>query len=148
MPVVKQDGTSLVEVLVVLALLGLIVAGAVVRFEAAATPVRAGALEVAGFFRQARARALATTSAYRVFADSDRLLAAEWAASCTAPSWTSDPALALELTEGVRLGATAWTVCFSSRGTSADNVTVSVTHPEYGSRQIEVMLGGSTRILP
>jgi Tfp pilus assembly protein FimT len=144
----RERGTSIVEALVVLAVIGLIAAGTVVRLEAAAAPVRTGAHELAGFFRQARARALAGSAAYRVFPDSDTLVAVERAKRCDATSWTPDPELTLELAAGVRLDDTTWTVCFSSRGTSADNVTIGVSHPEHGARQVEVMLGGSTRILP
>ena len=56
--------------------------------------------------------------------------------------------IGIELPDGVSLDSTAWSVCFGSRGVSNSNVVVGLTHDEYGSRSVEVMLGGTTRIVP
>ena len=40
----------------------------------------------------------------------------------------------------------AWVVCFNARGISSNNLTVTLSHPDRGSRQVEVLLGGATRV--
>ena len=91
---------------------------------------------------------MATTSAYRIVPDGAGRLLTEHADRCGDVSWTSEPGNALDLPDEVTLSDTDWTVCFGRRGLSTDNLTLTLVHPEYGSRQIEVLLGGTTRVLP
>jgi hypothetical protein len=53
----------------------------------------------------------------------------------------------VDLPEGVSLAATNWTVCFGSRGISNDNVSITLEHGEFGAIQVEVLVGGTTRVL-
>jgi hypothetical protein len=53
----------------------------------------------------------------------------------------------LNLPDGVTLADTGWSVCFSSRGISSDNVVITLQHDVYGSEQVEVLLGGTTRVV-
>ena len=53
----------------------------------------------------------------------------------------------LNLPQGVTLTDTSWSVCFSSRGISSDNVVLTLQHDVYGSEQVEVLLGGTTRVV-
>jgi hypothetical protein len=46
------------------------------------------------------------------------------------------------------MSSTSWQVCFSSRGVSGNNTTVTLQHPSNGSRRVEVLVGGTTRVLP
>ena len=142
-----ERGVTLVEVLVVVAVLGIGLGVASLNLEPLDTPLEASTSLFEGFMRQARLSAIASTSAYRVSPDGDHALQAERADSCAATTWTADPALALELVEGVTFTATTWQVCFSSRGISATNVTVTLQHAEEGTQQIQVLLGGTTRLL-
>ena len=48
--------------------------------------------------------------------------------------------------EDVTVEESGWSVCFSRRGVSDANTVLTVTHPEYASRQVEVLLGGLTRV--
>jgi hypothetical protein len=138
---------SLVEALAVMAILSVGLTAATIRLQAAATPVETGALLVEGFLRQARARAIATTSAFRVFPDAGGL-ATESASNCASTDWTPEPRLTLELPQGTSIAETVWTVCFTSRGVTTDTLTLTLVHPELASRRVEVFYGGSTRILP
>jgi hypothetical protein len=72
----------------------------------------------------------------------------ESAATCSDTTWTTDGDLRLELPGGVTMNDTTWSVCFSSRGISLNNITVTLVHTKYGTRDIEVLLGGTTRIIP
>ena len=70
------------------------------------------------------------------------------AANCSATTWTSDPDVQLELHDGVTFADTSWTVCFSSRGISDTNLVITLSHPHSGTRDVELLLGGTTRVLP
>jgi hypothetical protein len=113
-----------------------------------ATPLESGAIQLEGYFRQARLRAMATTSARRVVPSDSRHLRIEYAATCSDTSWTTENGMRLELPDGVSMTDSTWSVCFSSRGISLNNLTVTLSHSQYGTTDIEVLLGGTTRILP
>ncbi len=138
---------TLIELLLVLAILALSLGIAVLHLRPMATPLKTGAVLTEGFLRMARLQAMATTSAYRVSPSSSTRLAAETAASCSATTWTSVANMDLELPRGVATSDTSWSVCFSSRGISNNNLTIGLYHTSYGSEQIEVLLGGTTRLL-
>ena len=53
----------------------------------------------------------------------------------------------LNMPSGVEFDSTSWTVCFSSRGISADNIKVALSHDDYGTIGVEVLLGGTTRVI-
>lgn len=143
-----QHGFSMTELLVVLAIMGLSAAIGSLYLDPMSTPIESGAVQLEGFFRQARLRAMATTSAHRVKPTDGSNLMVETASNCSATTWTTSGDLVQELPSGVTMTDTSWSVCFSSRGISLNNVTVTLTHSKYGTRDIEVLLGGTTRILP
>jgi len=144
----RAAGSSLVELLVVLAVAGVAMGAASLYLRPMEAPVLTAVAELEGFMRQARARALATTSACRVLPVTSSDLRAECAANCGATTWTVDPGLGLALPRGVTMTDTGWTVCFTSRGLSTGNLTITLAHPEYRSRQVEVLLGGAARAVP
>lgn len=143
-----QCGVSLVELLAVMAILGVIVGTAGLYLKPMEAPLNTGAEGLDALFRQARARGMATTSAYRVSPEGPGRIRAEYAESCLGTTWTTDPRVALELPEQVSLADLTWSVCFSSRGIADTNEVVTLTHPDFGTARVEVMLGGTTRILP
>ncbi len=144
----RQTGMTLPELLVVLAILGILLGATPLMLNKAEGPLRSGTSLFQGYLRQVRARAMSTTSAYRIQAPAPDRLVAEWAVDCGAGVWTADPALTLELPRGVTLTDTAWTICFTTRGWSNDNQVFVLRHPEAGTARIELLLGGSTRELP
>ncbi len=135
------------ESLVTLSLLGIAASTAGLYLMPAAAPLAGGADLVDGMMRVSRSRAIATTSAYRVTAADPSHLIAERAQSCFATTWTRDDELELELPRDVVLTDTSWSVCFSSRGLAAGNITIPLHHPETGSLSVEVLLGGSSRVI-
>ena len=143
----SQAGISLPEILTVIVILGLALGMAAMYLEAAEAPLDVGASILEGEFRQARLKAIATTSAYRVSASAPHRLIAERGASCSSTTWNQDSQMNLILPDGVTMTDTSWLVCFSSRGISTNNVTVPLTHPKYGSITVEVLLGGTTRVV-
>ena len=143
-----QQGFTLSELMVVLAIMGLSATIGSLYLDPMTTPLESGAIQLEGFFRQARLQAMATTSAHRVSASDSSNLMVESAGTCSDTTWTTDGDLELELPRGVTMSDDSWSVCFSSRGISLNNVTVTLAHAKYGTRDIEVLLGGTTRILP
>jgi len=141
-------GMTLVELLGTLAIMGLALGIAALNVGTMEGSLAGAASLTESFMRGARSTALATTAAYKVEPTSSRMLIASKAASCSAATWTVDPDLTLELPTEVALTDTTWSVCFSSRGLADSNVTIPLWHPVSGTLQVEVLLGGATRIIP
>ena len=61
-----------------------------------------------------------------------------------------EPTLDLSLPARVTIAAPTplnWSVCFDTRGVTSANIIITLAHPELGSQQVEVLLGGSVRAL-
>ena len=142
-----QRGMTLAEVLVVLAIMGLAIAATALYLTPFEAPVESGATQLAAFMRMSRARAMATTSAYRVLPDGDGAVRTMVATTCSDSTWTPDTDRTLTLPDDVTLASTSWLVCFNSRGISSNNVVITVQNPEFGSEQVEVLLGGSAGVV-
>lgn len=138
-------GTSLVEALAVLAVLAVLLGMAAVSLDPLETPVRRGSDLLMGALRQARATAMATTTAHRLRPLTNRLLIVEHAPSCSSGAWTEDPKLDIELPDQVTLDDAGWTVCFDTRGTASANLLLTLEHPRYESEIVEVLMGGAVR---
>ena len=144
---IRQSGFTVVELLVVFAVLGVSLGVGALYLKPAAAPLATSAALVEGYTRQARMRAMATTSAYRIRPVSAAVIAAESAGSCMDEIWAASSIPDLALEEQVELTDTDWTVCFSGRGVSSNNVVITLSHPDFGTKQVEVLLGGTTRII-
>ena len=141
-------GMSLVELLVALAIIGTVVTTAALYLRPLQAPLHSGVAELEGCIQRSRTAAMSTTSAYRLTPDGSGRITAQFAASCSASTWTNDPTISLQFPEGVRMSSTAWSLCFDPRGLPSSNLTIALTHPQFGTRSVEVMLGGATRTLP
>ena len=144
----RSGGQTLVELLAVVAIVGLAVGAAALYLTPFEAPVESAATQVAGTISAARARAMAMTSSYRVSPASARSLRSEHADSCGAGSWTEDGELALDLPGDVSMPDTGWSVCFNARGISDTNATILLSHADHGTEQVQVLLGGAVRIGP
>ena len=138
---------TLVELLAVVAVMGSALVAFALYLQPMEAPLDEATNRLEGLFRVARVRGLATTSAYRVSPDGAGGLRGDYANNCTSATWTRDRALDLELPDEVTLTDTTWAVCFSSRGLASVNTVITMTHPRFGDRQVEVLLGGATRVL-
>lgn len=141
-----ERGFTVTEMLVVLGLVGVLSAIAVINLNALSSPAENGAAELLGFFKQARARAIATTSAYFITPSSGTEISTSSGVNCSDPSPVPDSTLELVLPTGASLPDTSWTVCFTSRGLSDGNIAVVVNDIHGGARTVEILLGGSIRI--
>jgi len=138
----------MIELLVLMTVLGIAIAASSLFLKPAEAPLQSATVLTEGYLRQMRARAMSTTSAYRVAPTDETQLDAGYAATCSATTWTADPDFGLKFPQGVELSSTAWSLCFSSRGLASDNLTITLQHPQFGTSSIEVLLGGTSRVLP
>lgn len=153
----RASGFTIVELLVVMAIIG--IAGSLALFGLRGLGPRAinAAGQIEGTVKQVRAKAMATTSAYRLLYVSENELRAEWARSCNADAadWTVDARMGLELpdqfaisqSDGSAYAADDEILCFSPRGLSNVNPTVRVTDTQRGnSASVEVLIGGAVEV--
>lgn len=144
----RQSGTTLLELLGVLALLGIAVVVVAIKMQSMGNPLDISTSLLEGEFRAARLNAIATMSAYRVSPATPTAIRAEKAATCSATTWTVDASLNNTLSTGVTMSPSSWSVCYGSRGIATANVVVTLAHSQYGSRRVEVLVGGASRVLP
>jgi prepilin-type N-terminal cleavage/methylation domain-containing protein len=144
----RSAGMTLVESLVVIAILGTGLAIGSAYLRPMEHPVERGAERLESLFRGARSRAVSTLSAYRIRPETNGSLLGEYSASCNAVTWTAEPALELALPDLVTLTDTSWSVCFDTRGIASSGLLVTVDHPDFYPRVVEVMLGGAVRRVP
>ena len=143
----KERGASLIEVLGLLALIAVALGAIAMKMQTLGSPLDTSTSLLEGVFREARLNAIATMSAYRVSPSSTTRLKGEKGSTCSATTWTVDNSMRTDLSTGVTQSPTNWSVCFNSRGISTANVIVTLTHPKYGSRRVEVLVGGTSRVL-
>jgi prepilin-type N-terminal cleavage/methylation domain-containing protein len=141
----NQAGYTLTELLVTMSLLSVMSGFAFVNLLDLSNPARSAASEISGFLKQARARALSTTSAYTVSASSTDTLTTTVGTTCSAAQ-SAEPSLTLEL-DHADLSNVSWSICFTSRGFPDKNVVIPVTDDYSGSNSVEVLLGGAIRVL-
>jgi len=152
---VRNLGATLVELLVVMSILAIAAAVGVLNLRPLADPLQDAVTQAEGYLKQVRAKAMATTSAYRVVLGSTGLRA-WYAPSCRAANFTEDAALRLDLPEGVRLEArwaqsgqdfapSDW-VCFTSRGlllgSQSEEPLLEFRDGKGRVKTLRVMLGG------
>lgn len=143
----RQSGSTLIELLAVIAIVGIGFGAASMFFRTMEGPLKAGVALTEGQLRQARVSAMASTSAYRVRPTSNATIIAEKAVNCAATTWTADADLAVDLPRDVTFTDTSWSFCFGARGVSTVNASITLQHARLGTLQIEVLRGGTTRVL-
>ncbi len=143
----RAAGMSMMELLVVIALLGLMLLIGGVYLKPMEQPVRSAGQMLEGLLSETRAKAIATTTVHRVRPTSDDFILVESAATCSSGAWTADDGLTLQLPRDVTLSDTTWSVCFTSRGIASQNLVMTLDHPDYDPEQLEVMVGGAVRWL-
>jgi hypothetical protein len=146
-PLGKSAGLTFAEVLVMMAILGLVAGAATLYLKPLEAPVVSSAHLVEALVKQTRAKSMSTTSSYRLRPFTENQLVVEYAPACSAEAWTLDSRMDLDLPGGVTMSETAWSVCFNSRGTASNNVKLVLEHPDYNSRELEILMGGAVRWL-
>nr|WP_243093763.1 prepilin-type N-terminal cleavage/methylation domain-containing protein [Thermus thalpophilus] len=112
-------GISLLELLVALAVLGIAGSIAALNLRPLYNPLQDSVSRTEGYLKQVRAKAMATTSAYRISLRQDgKGLEASYANKCNASTFTTDLQLRLELPTEVTISIrpAGASLCFNSRG--------------------------------
>lgn len=144
----RQRGFSLLELLVTLGLFMIVSWTTLSNMKALTSPLQDASAQLVSYLKQVRARALSTTFAYTLYPISTTQVGARYGVNCASTTTSSDASLTLKLPAGARLAETDWTVCFTTRGLTDQNVTLQLTDGSSQERDIEVLLGGSVRTLP
>ncbi len=148
-----EGGNSFVELLVVLAFIGILLATAAPNLRPLKNPLHTSSEELVAFFKQSRAKAMATTRSYIVEPQSAGKIIAKFANSCEDAAPTADHSLTFTLPSEVRLQNTDWTTCFTSRGFAQTQASVSLSMLDSEPGQsafelVEVFMGGAVRVRP
>src|SRR5690606_10201974 len=149
----RRSGFTLFELLIVLVLVGIVLAIAAPRLRGFDNELANAASETAGFFRQTRSTALASTSAYRVIVVSPTRLRTELSGSCAAPTGRPDDQRRLELRDGIVMQGTpivagSTLVCFDSRGMASASPAFELRDREGKRYSIQLFLGGAVQMAP
>jgi len=140
----NNRGFTILELLVVLGLIGILTLVAATNLKPLENPVYSSTHNLAAFFKQARARAVSTTSAYEVRPTSTNRIAAFYGQNCSSIE-EIESQMVLDIPSRVSLLNTDWSVCFTARGLSSNNIEVEITDGEI-TRSVEILLGGMARI--
>jgi len=155
-----NEGMSLIEILVVVALTALLAAFAAPAITFGTNPLKDSSNRIAASFKWARAQAMASTSAVRIRPISNTQFVMERATRCsetTAANWTiisdrvqkdgqwvyedlsiDSPAELIDAEEdGVSVDLTDWDICFNSRGTA--DKTLDLTFEDMNTNQTRAM---------
>ncbi|TVP75468.1 MAG: prepilin-type N-terminal cleavage/methylation domain-containing protein [Gemmatimonadales bacterium] len=144
-----RAGFTLLELVVVMAILGLVAAIGAANFRGLENHLGNSVSELTSYTSQVRSRALTTTSAYRIVIRSGTVLGAESARSCnsSADEWEEDDRLTLRLRGEVTLDVDGdddgIVTCFNPRGVGSLSPTLVLVDTDGETRTLELFLGGA-----
>lgn len=140
-------GFTLFELLIVLLMGGLLTGIASYQLKELDNPAQNSAAQVMTFLKKSRAKAIATTYAYRVRPKSDSTeLEAHYAISCSSVAFTLDSSLTLKLPRTATFDSNSWSLCFAPRGTLATSADIVISDPKRAVT-VQVAMGGGMRKL-
>lgn len=143
----RAKGFTLLELLIVIAIAGIVMSIGFLNLRPLSGDLRNNASRVAGNFKQARAKAMSTTSAYRVVKTSATTIRADWAENCQANNWTTDEKFNVTLDNNIRIESGNRTlVCFTSKGIATSNPVLTMRDERGKRMRVEVFLGGAVEI--
>ena len=140
-----QAGVTLVEMLVVVAIVGMVLGGISWQSgKSVSGGLAAGTNQIRTITRVARTYAMSTTTPHRVVPTNETTIAIEWGGPCDdgSATWTALDNEIFELPRGVELSTTNWEVCFTTRGWTTDEHKLLLLEGA-SSQELSVLLGGS-----
>jgi prepilin-type N-terminal cleavage/methylation domain-containing protein len=145
----RRYGFSMIELLVIIAIIGILAAIGFLNLRPLHNEARAAANDFAGTAKQARGRAMATTSAYRLVYEAPDRLKVEWRTTCGGTEeWTPEARFDLVLRDGTTLDGVAdgaELLCFTSRGITKQSPTLTFRDASGRTATVEVFAGGAVR---
>ena len=145
----RQAGVTIAELLVVVALAGLMATMAIWQSDTVSGGLKVGTDELVSITKTARTYAMSTTTPHRLVPITDTLIAIEYGGPCgdAGATWPPLEDERYDLPEGTRLSSTSWDVCFTTRGWTTDVHDLRLFEGE-SYQDISVLLGGSVRVGP
>lgn len=143
----NEHGFTILELLTVLALTGLLSSIAAFNLKALENPLENSTTELIAFMKQAKVRAISTTSAYKVEPTSSGYIQASYSNRCSDDDSerTVDNAVYMDFPSRAYLDKTDWSICFGPRGLPDTNIQITIKDSDNKYRTIEIFLGGGVR---
>ena len=140
----SSRGYTIIELVVTMGIAGVLMGMVWVNLQEMMNPARSGAATVSSFFKEARARAISTTSAYTIQPITPTRIQAFYSTRC-GETLTQDTKLILDLPDQVSLTDITWSICFNSRGFPLAAQTVTLQDAYDGETTVELFYGGAVR---
>jgi prepilin-type N-terminal cleavage/methylation domain-containing protein len=141
----RSSGFTLIEMVVVVAIIGIVVGTASFAFKEIENEAYNGASELMGLMKRSRAKALTSTVAYTIRPVTTTRVVATYANSCS-ETQVNDTSLVLDMPSGARLLDTTWSICYGPRGLSGNSADI-IVRDNIRQKTVQVVLGGGVRIL-
>lgn len=143
----SQTGTSVINLLITMALASILMGIGVMDLRAISVSSRDAASQVVDFMKATRLMSIETVGPWEVRPIDSRTLRAYPVETCGGPQATiaAHQPRNLRLISGFEIHPTSWVVCFSSRGLSDAVVDISIrpTHPPLTQeKKVQVLLSG------
>jgi hypothetical protein len=136
--------------MVVLGTMSLMMSVAAANYKVLDDPMDNATSQMTGFIKQVRARAISSTTAYRLELVGDNTIVAKTSASCSdaAEDFATDSKLALTIEKDVRISSGLIDICFSPRGLANWNWWITITERQdpLEWRNLEITLGGTVMV--
>jgi len=136
----------MVELMVVMLIATVMLGTVVVNLKSLNNPLLNASNQLQSQFKKTRAKAIATTLAYKIAPISTTQIGSYSGTNCN-NAITQDTAMTLELPSGSHLTDVNWEVCFNTRGILDTDLQIELQDQDNHLRTIEVLLGGSVREL-
>lgn len=140
-------GFSVLEVIVTTSIMAILMGMAVSNLRLTEQTAIDSADELMSFVKSVRSKAIATTSAYRVYAVDASNVFTQYGTDCDNATTYNDSLYKLTLPDGGKMFNTTWSVCFSPRGIADATATIPVRDNKGTYRTVEILLGGAVRII-
>lgn len=143
----SERAFTFIEMVVTMGLAMVCSSAAMLNLKELNDPLKNGSAEIVSFIKQARGKAISTTSAYTIVPISSTQFKVQVSTTCSATEFEDDERLTLNLPTGAYITDTDWTLCFNARGLPDGTLDVTVRDQDTDYKTVEVFLGGGVRTL-
>lgn len=140
-----QSGYSMIEIIVVMAIAAVVMGTAISNLKELNDPLSNASFSLGHYLRLARSRAISQTLAIQLQPSGSNRIVASSADSCSG-TMTPMSDLSFDFPTGSRMVSTTWTICFSSRGFTPQEVEFDIQGDTSLTKTVSVALGGGSQI--
>ncbi len=140
-----ENGYTIIEMIIVMALVGILAFTAMVNLPEVGNPLANAAFSSENYFRLARTTAIAHTQAMVIAPISSTQLGASSSDSCDG-TLTPIPSMTVSLPRRITFSNTSWSVCLNQRGLAKEAASFDLIDSAGGSKTVRVALGGGTMV--